>query len=566
MEIPMSFLTSKYGGRQAFMRAAVFAAVLLGTQGPSFADNLGYRGYQQAWDPSKPTLTNVNVAWSLYGGLGTDVVNAWNKFTASATQDWTAQLSKPNFAGDGYTLENPRLQISGVDSVEMRVAPVQDSLAPTGFQVPSTTAPILVIHSTGTRIDAGSTTPYTSSGNDPSFHVTFDLTAYVKLAIGPKVSTVSAPIAEVVLTNSQYFPDNATANDAQILGPLQNVFGARTFAQRVADSINGQVVNIKGYLGSAINAANDELRKRAPAGYVVAGIFADSQWLNVVLAPHLQPNSNGQMAGTFTVSGLSGLPALQRSSSNGGNLDCSKAFGLSDSVQVQPDYVASLNPLQFQAGSGPTTSIDNQLVISSGTVQPSADGWSCRYLVAGLAENYVNYIRFNQPGVVANGSLPSIGYLIVDVGFQGCGTGGSIASVRPSEVACLSQPACASPLTPQGGTPVSCNLMGRIQMSGNGGVGVAKQSVFANQTLNPGTPVETKTAAPGVWGAQTLERTTIPVTTAPQWGTPAPATPISRSGVGSSLNRGVGSSLQQARPLQAPAGTTTAPSVVSPQF
>ena len=545
----MSLFASKSGGRQAVLRSAVFAAVLLGGQAASFADNLGYRSYLQSFDPAKPTVNGVNVGSTLYGLFGSDIVNAWNEFTAKATPVWTVTLQKPDYAGDGYTLEHPTLQVSGVDSVEMRVAPVQDPMVPDGFRSPTALAPVLVIHSTGTRIDAGSTTPYTTAGTDPTFHVTFDLTAYVLLGMGPRATEVKVPAAEVVLSNAQYFPDNATANEAQILGPLQNFFGARTFAQRVSDALNGQTVNITGYLASHVKEANKKLLNQVPAGHVIAGIFADSQYLNAVFAPRLQPDSGGQMVGTLTVTGVGRLPATQRKAS-AGYQDCSTAFSLSDTVQVQPEYVANLNPLSFIKGSGISVSLDSQLSVNGGTIVPAADGWSCHYSVAGLADNFVNNVHFVQSGAT-NGSLPSFGYAI-DVSFAGCSnnaTGGNV--IRASMVACLSAVAiCSDQLTPQSGQPLSCNLLGTIEASGNNGVGVLPQSAFANpNVLNPGGPVQSKSVAPSVWGAQNVNRVVAPgATTAPQWGSASASVPGAPA-VGSSLRRGVGSSLQ-ARPAQ----------------
>jgi hypothetical protein len=546
----MSFFASKSGVRQTAARTAVFAAVLLGTQTASFADNLGYRAYLQSFDPAKPTVSGVTVGATFYGLFGTDIVNAWNEFTTKVAPVWKDDLTKADYAGKGYTLEHPTPQISGVDSVEMRVAPVQDPLAPPRFRAPTTSAPVVVIHSTGTRIDAGSTTPNTTAGTDPTFHVTFDLTAYVLLGMGPRATEVTVPAAEVVVSNAQYFPDNATANEAEILGPLQNLFGARTFAQRVSDSLNGQTVDITGYLASSVRAADKKLLSLVPPGQVVSGIFADSRYLNAVFAPRLQPDAGGKMVGTLTVTGTSRLPAAQRNPP--GYQDCSRAFSLSDTVQIQPDYVASLNPLSFIKGSGPSVSLDGQLSMAGGPIAPTADGWSCRYSVAGLADNFVNNVHFVRLGASGanNGSLPSFGYTI-DVAFAGCtsnSAGGDL--IRVSTVTCLATtPAiCSDQLLPQSGQSLSCNLIGTIEASGNNGVGVIKQSVFANPSvLNPGGPVQSGSVAPGAWGAQNANRVATPgVTMAPQWGSAVNATASGAPAVGSSLRRGVGigSSLQ----------------------
>jgi hypothetical protein len=532
--------------------ASLLTALIFGSSGVSFADTLGYRAYQQEWDPAKPTVTDVKQAGALYGGLSTDLVNAWTQFTAKATPVWTSALSVPDLAGKGYTLENPRLQVSGVESTELRTSAVADRQAPAGFQSPSSIAPVLVIHSSGTRLDAGSTSPYTTHDTDPTFHVTFDLTAYIRLTVGPRVSAVSVPSAVVVLSNAQYTPDNATANEAQSLAFLQSFFGATPFADTITGSINGQNINITGWLGPAIRTANDELRRQAPPGYVVAGVFADPQYLNFVLAPRVQPTAGGQMAGTLTVTGESNLPVSARAAPPAGQ-DCSRFINLSDTVQVQPDYVASLNPVTFQTGSGLTQKIDSQIVVNGGTIIPAANGWSCRYSVSGLADRMLNTVNFVEPTVKAsNGSLPSVGY-VIDVNFAGCSSVSGSALNRVSDIVCLNAPVCSDTLLPPNGQPLNCGLVGLIALSGNGGVGVLKQSVFANpNAVNPGGPVQKgATVSPTVWGVQNVSRGASSMSTS-TWAAAGGANAVQMPAMGSSLGRSAGTSLQN-RPVQLPA-------------
>jgi hypothetical protein len=534
-------------GRKASWHAAVIILAVLGVHSQSWADNLGLRGYPQTWNPTQPTATALGSPKVAPGVLSTGAVDAWNQYVGIATGQITQVISASNYLGSGFTLKNPRLQIAGVENVEMRVAPEQDPLAPAAYQTPSGNAPVIVIHSIGSRLDAGSTTPYTTSDTDPTFHVTFDLTAYVKLAIGPRATAIGLTNATVVVSNAAYTPDNATAKDAQALGPLQNFFGARSFSQQIADSLNGQSQNITGALTTAVKSANSGLGLLSPgSNFVAAGIFADAQWLNVVFAPHVQPDSNGSMNGTLTVSGLSLLPASQRSVPT--NVNCTKLINLTDTVQVQPDYVGSLNPLQIQKGSGPTVSLNSRLSVVGGTIAPAQDGWSCQYSVTGLADQVANNIQFVEPGVSGNGSLPNVGY-VVDVNFQGCSAGSAGPIARTSAVNCLRPGLCSDAVTPPNGSPINCNLAGIIALSSGGGVGVAKQSAFGGQAVNP--------VSPTVWGAANATRATTPATT-PVWGTPA--TTSAPSGTiaapGSALNRG---SALQARPV-----TPAAPA--APQF
>ena len=82
----MNLFASKCGGRRVALRTAVLAAVMFGAQAPGFADQLGYRGYVQAWDPAKPAVTSAAVGPVLYGGFSTDLVNA---FACSCATGWT---------------------------------------------------------------------------------------------------------------------------------------------------------------------------------------------------------------------------------------------------------------------------------------------------------------------------------------------------------------------------------------------------------------------------------------------------------------------------------------------
>jgi hypothetical protein len=383
----------------------------------------------------------------------------------------------------------------------------------------------LVIHSSGTRLDAGSTTPYTTHDTDPTFHVTFDLTTYIRLSMGPRANAVMAPKAVLVLSNAQFTPDNASANDLQtVQSLLQSFFGGQSFAQTIASAIDSQQITITNALAPAIKTANNELRQQAPAGFVVAGIFADPQYLNFVLAPHVQPDAGGQMTGMLTVTGESNLPAGARSTPTNPQV-CTTAIALSDTVQVQPDYVGSLDPVTIQTGSGPTQVLDSQIVVNAASIAPSANGFSCHYVVGGLADRMVNNVQFREPSVKAtNGSLPSVGYVInISFGAAGCGSvGGGTGLTRMSDVACLTTPVCTGTLIPQNGQPLNCNLSGLIAMSGSGGVGVLRQSAVANPAaMNPGGPVESSASvSPSVWGAQNVNRTSVNKTSA-AWGTSA---------------------------------------------
>jgi hypothetical protein len=547
---------SKSRGRRAAVWAALCSAAVMTSA--SWADQLGFRAYNQQWDPAKPTVTSVSPGQSAYGYLSTIVVDNWNQFTELATPVLTADLEKPDQVAPGFTLYNVVLTPGAVQNVEMRVAPVQDPVAPAAFQSSSPDSPILVIHGVPTTVSARSTSPLTSRDTDPAFNVTLTLTAYIRLSIGPKVAGVSLSKAEVAISNVNVQPasGNLAAEAIQAFGSIQNFFGARSFLQQWTDKLDGQSDNITQALSGAIQAENQTLRGYAPAGNVIAGIFADSEWLNVVFAPHMQPDSGGQMTGSLTVSGLSNVPNTERSAP-AAYQDCSRTFSLSDTVQVQPDYVESLVPLKILADSGPTVSLDSQILISGATIQPTADGFSCRYSLGGLADRFSNRVQFNEPGVKSSGSSPAVGY-VIDVTFQGCSTT-SNGPIHASNVACLAtQGICGSPLIPESGVPLNCNLVGAIQLSASGGPGVAKQSGLANQGLGNGQT--------NVWGGQAINRTASPATSAPQWG--APASTSGSIAPGSSINRGVGSSLQN-RAVQAPAtpaAPAVAPSSLSPQF
>jgi hypothetical protein len=472
---------------------------------------IGYRVYRQSFDPAHPAVSDVTVEVTVAGALAGDIVKAWDKFSAQASTQITAKLQQPNLFRQDYTLYNVRLNIPSVDTVnlltrspypENRIDPVDAS------------HPVIAVRSLSARLDAVSTTDFTDHNNDPSFHVTFDLTAYIHLGGGVKASSLTMYSAEVFISNVKYTPDNTGATAGAVYDFYSAFFGGTPYAQVIAQSLDGKEFNIGGFVKPVIDHVLDASRAQfLNDGSVIAGIFADAQYLNIVVAPHLVPNKSGQMGGTLTVTGLGRLASAGHGGRGNVPTQCANAFAVDVAVPVQPPYVASLNPTRLLDQMPQMQSISSQISYDFAAVEAGNDGYSCGYVINGLNSSAANTITFRTPAIAAG--RPSMGWY-TRVAFKECANSRSTAKAACEH----EQGICSDPLVvPGSGSWPICTLVGTIEAIGSGGPGMMPSGTMASQATGPSAPVEKSPQTMPAWGS----KAPLPAPeTIPNWGAPAP--------------------------------------------
>jgi hypothetical protein len=379
------------------------------------ATQLDYRLYQQSFDPAHPSVSNVTLLQSLPGGLSSDIGTAWSNYINAAVPNILQTVQAADWVKPGYTLYNARLNIPAIDSIDVigpgnTVQPVFSPSNPMHVR--------LVIHCNGARLDADSTTDFTNGANDPSFHVTFDLTANIDVGVGPTLAMVTVSDASVTFSDATYTPDNASAKLAAAIDTIRGFFGAQTTANRVAELFDGNTIDLTGYLRKVVQQVQQNLtRNLFNSSTVAAGVFLDSSGLSFVIAPRVVANAAGIMHGELVVTGTAQLAALGAPAASPGGSSCGGFLTVHDWVQVQPPYLLSLNPLAFSTAPAPTQTLDGQITFSGGQVQATQQGWSCSYQVSGLASGFANNISFTA---AAGGSASSPNSPVISETLVGC--------------------------------------------------------------------------------------------------------------------------------------------------
>ena len=479
-------------------------------EGPNF---LGVALYTQSFDPAHPAASTVATPPQTHRGVvSTTIVNAWESYTPSVTKNIVKTIQQPGFVKGGYTIYNARLVLGDVVNSYLQIAnpPGISTIPPVGAS-----DPLIVVTTTQSRLDARSTSPYTSKDSDPSFHITFDLTAYIHIGGGIGASELALHSARVVVSNVDFVPDNDSAKLGSAASDLAAVFGGKGFPDQLKSAIQNSGQDIGSIVRPALVGALAAAVPASPANgpkYVIAGIFADTQNLNVVLAPRVTPDAQGRISGTLAVNDL-GRPTPNAKAAPGNG--CANAFAMDVSVPVQPPYVASLKPFRLAGQTPQMQSIGSQLQYSWGFIRPGNGVWTCDYQIKGLASNSLSTIAFRQPGSVAGQSVA--GRFLV-VSFKTCAN----SEKMNKELCSRAGDVCSSPLlVPAAGGTANCALTGTFAIVAAGSAGAQPRSNVVSGATNPGGPVEQPAQGSPSWGTSTPAAAPGAGAAAPNWGTPA---------------------------------------------
>jgi hypothetical protein len=474
---------------------------LVGQQIRPLPGELGFRVYEQQWQPLNPTQNSVKLTSNQPDALSSKINQEWGLFTTRAQGVENDALNGQQVQA-GVNLYNVATTIGAVQSVRMLLTPADAAPFPNAL-IPTPTQPVLLIQSALSNVTANTTSPVTTRGTDPQFEVTFNLSAYVQMNIGPGVSTIAVQKAIIVVSDPQVYPMNTSAQLGEIYGDLTTFFGQTSLQDQLTQNLSNKSSDITGFVAPGIALAAAAAVGNLPSNEMVKGAFADANGLSLVLAPvPLSPNASGQMDGQLNVS-VNSTP----SGATPAGATCSNSFTVAAQVQVVPPLVTGLNPATFGNPNDPSLLRALSTSVSGGTIGNTGSGWSCDFVVNGLASGFANLVSFPS-GLKSNGSLPNAGTVLTVV-LQNC----------------------SDPIDIPSSGVVRCNLTGTQTYTANSGVGVVKGAAakgFINP-VDPGPGQQTSTAAtPSSWGTRATSMS-------PNWGTPAATTTPLQQRAGSTL-------------------------------
>lgn len=356
--------------------ALLLVGLLLSPQ-PASA-NAGLQVLVQTWDPNNPDLHPANSAFDDPTFFDTKVNQAWALARGPICTQLLQDLSKPNIAGNGFSLYNTDCTMASNVAVSI-VGPASVSKVTMQFV------------GTGNVVDATSTQPYVGSWGDPRFSVTFDMTANVTLVPlpQPKVTALS-----VTVSNGSISTQNTMAD---ILKALDS-FAGTGFVTQAQNSINTTKKLDPSIINNLLAGVQTPLSQASQFPYVA--LWHHNSRIVIDLAPQApdQPRP-GSISGAITWTKASNITIS----------DCSK-IQFTDTVQLGPA------PLTFPYGSFGNTPTDTfgAHPVSSGAPADMGDHYQCQYTYSQIPLALPNSFAGSASGSTGQkGSQYMLSYLAV---------------------------------------------------------------------------------------------------------------------------------------------------------
>jgi len=327
--------------------ALLFIGLLFLSPQPASA-NAGLQVLIQTWDPNNPDQHPANSVFDDPTFFDTKVNQAWTLARGPICTQILQDLSKPNIAGNGFSLYNTDCTMASNVAVSI-TGPASVSKVTMQFI------------GTSNVIDATSTQPYVGSWGDPRFSVTFDMTANVTLVPlpQPKVTALTVTVSNGTISTQNTMADVLKALDS---------FAGTNFLTTAQNSINVTKKLDPSVINNLLAGVQTPLSQASQFPYVA--LWHHNSRLVIDLAPQAsdQPRP-GSISGMITWTKASNITIA----------DCSK-IQFTDTVQLGPP------PLTFPYSSFGNTPTDTfgAKPVSSGAPTDMGDHYQCQYTYSQL--------------------------------------------------------------------------------------------------------------------------------------------------------------------------------------